>query len=250
MKNQQPIILGARPGLSVDPKSEDLIILLQPTRVVSRKRIERNFRLIRSLFQRTRLKDEFKNNPNRQLILHITGPTPIEHQKDLEKVLYSYEKTIRVLPEAVADRIFLAFSAGHETHSSFADKQLEPLTIETIYRMADAVVFPSETEGRGLPIIEAAATGIPIICSHYLPREVFRDVVGDKLGEDLRIKYTLFPEGIFQRAFLSRVADLMLNNEFRQHVITHNKNAVRARFGQSPFQNKFKQMLIHLSNLG
>ena len=88
MKNQQPIILGARPGLSVDPKSEDLIILLQPTRVVSRKRIERNFKLIRSLFQKTRLREEFKNNPNRQLILHITGPTPIEHQKDLEKVLY------------------------------------------------------------------------------------------------------------------------------------------------------------------
>ena len=68
--------------------------------------------------------------------------------------------------------------------ASFADKQFEPLTIETIYRMADAVVFPSETEGRGLPIIEAAATGIPIICSHYLPREVFSDVVGEKLGEN------------------------------------------------------------------
>jgi len=250
IKNQQPIILGSRPGLSVDPKSEDLIILLQPTRIVSRKRIERNFKLIRSLFQRTRLKDEFRKNTNRQLILHITGPTPIEHQEDLEKVLYSYEKTIRVLSEGVADRIFLAFSAGNDNHSCFSEKQLEPLTIETIYRMADVVLFPSETEGRGLPIIEAAAAGIPIICSQYRPKEVFREVVGDKLPEELRIKFILFPERKFQRAFLSRVAELIIDDEIREHVILHNKNAVRARYGQEPFKIKFKQMLIHLSNLG
>ena len=56
MKNQQPVILGARPGLSVDPKSDDLIILLQPTRVVSRKRIARNFDLIEALFRKSAVK--------------------------------------------------------------------------------------------------------------------------------------------------------------------------------------------------
>jgi len=39
MKDQQPVILGARSGLSVDPRSDHLIIMLQPTRVVHRKRI-------------------------------------------------------------------------------------------------------------------------------------------------------------------------------------------------------------------
>ena len=61
--------------------------------------------------------------------------------------------------------------------------------------MADAVVFPSETEGRGLPIIEASASGVPIICSQYHPREVFGDVIGEKLPKELQIHYTLFPEG-------------------------------------------------------
>ncbi len=115
MKNQQPIILGARPGLSVDPRSDDLIILLQPTRIVGRKRIERNLELIDALFRKSALREEFENNPNRQLILHITGPTPKEHQEDLEKVLFAYKKTIRALPEMLADRIFLAFSVGQET---------------------------------------------------------------------------------------------------------------------------------------
>ncbi len=91
----------------------------------------------------------------------------------------------------------------------FAEKGFEPLTIETIYRMADAVVFPSQTEGRGLPIIEAGASGTPIICSQYRPKEVFRDVIGEKLPEELRIRYTRFLGGKFHPAFLSEVADLL-----------------------------------------
>jgi glycosyltransferase involved in cell wall biosynthesis len=249
MKNQQPIILGACSGLSVDPKSEDLIILLQPTRIVSRKRIERNFELIAALFRKSALREEFENNSNRQLILHITGPTPKEHQVDLEKVLLAYQKTVRSLPEKLANRIFLAFSVGHETHTSFIREKFKPLKIETIYRMANAVVFPSAAEGRGLPIIEASAIGIPIICSQYRPREVFRDVVGEKLPKELRIKYTLFPEGNFPRAFLSEVANLLIDPESNKYIVTRNKEAIRARYSHESFRNKFEQLLNHLSKL-
>jgi len=249
MKNQQPTILGARPGLSVDPRSDELIILLQPTRIVGRKRIERNLELIGALFRKSALREEFENNPNRQLILHITGPVPKEHQDDLEKVLIAYKKIIRTLPEMLAERIFLAFSVGHEHHAPFSKKQFEPLTIESIYRIADAVVFPSETEGRGLPIIEASASGIPIICSHYRPREVFSDVIGEKLDRELRIKYTLFPEGKFHRAFLSDVANLLINPESNQHVILHNKKAVRARYNYATLKNKFERLLDQLYEL-
>ena len=243
MVNQQPIILGSRPGLSVDPRSDDLIIMLQPTRIVSRKRIERNLDLIGTLFQKSRLRGEFEKNPRRQLVLHITGPAPKEHQEDLEKVLFAYKKAISQLPNMLADRIYLAFSVGHETHASFSKNQFHPLTIEAIYRMADVVLFPSETEGRGLPIIEASASGIPIICSQYRPREVFGDVIGEKLPRALRIRYILFPEGRFRRAFLNEVTNLLINPGARQHIILHNKEAVRARYSQATFKNKFEQLL-------
>lgn len=249
MENQHPIILGSRPGLSVDPVSDDLIILLQPTRIISRKRIERNLDLIGALFRKSVLRNEFEKNRNRQIVLHITGPAPKEHQEDLEKILCAYFKLISALPKKFADRIFLAFSVGHEFHDSFLNLQFPPLTIEAIYRMADAVVFPSETEGRGLPIIEASAIGLPIICSRYHPREVFGDVIGEKLPKELQIGYTLFPEGKFSRAFLSNVANLLINPSAEQNILNHNKEVVRARYSQSAFKNNFAKLLTHLWTL-
>ncbi|MDK1119303.1 MAG: glycosyltransferase [Anaerolineae bacterium] len=249
MKNQHPIILGAASGLTIDPRSDDLIILLQPTRIVSRKRIERNLELIHALLRSSALKEEFENNPNRQLILHITGPTPKEHQEDLEKVLLAYKKTIDTLPEVIAKRIFLAFSVGNETHPSFIKNQFKPLSMESIYRMADIVVFPSETEGRGLPIIEASASGIPIICSQYYPREVFNDVIGEGLPEELQIRYTLFPEGKLHQAFLADAADLLIKSGNNQDVILHNKEAVRARYSVGTVKNKFERLLGQLGKL-
>lgn len=249
MINQRPVIIGACSGLSVDPKSDDLIILLQPTRIVSRKRIERNLELIGALFRKSAIREEFQNNPKRQLILHITGPVPKEHQEDLEKVLFAYKKIIRALPEKLANRIFLAFSVGRESHATFSKNQFKPLTIETIYRMADAVVFPSETEGRGLPIIEASAIGIPIICSQYHPREVFINVVGENLPKELQIKYTLFPEGILHRAFLSEVANLLIHPETQQKRMIHNKKVVRTRYSHASFKTKFEHRLEQLCKL-
>ena len=249
MLNQRPVIIGACSGLSVNPKSDDLTILLQPTRIVSRKRIERNLELISALFRKSAIREEFQNNPKRQLILHITGPVPKEHQEDLEKILLAYKKTIRALPEQLANRIFLAFSVGRESHASFSKKQFQPLTIETLYRMADVVVFPSEVEGRGLPIIEASAIGIPIICSQYRPREVFSDVVGENLPNELRIKYTLFPEGSFHRAFLSKVANILIHPETQQKRMIHNKKAVRTRYSHASFKTKFEHRLENLYKL-
>jgi glycosyltransferase involved in cell wall biosynthesis len=246
MKKQRPVILASRSGLSVAPVSENLIVLLQPTRVVSRKRIQRDLILIRALFRKSALREEFENNPNRQLVLHITGPTPKEHRADLETILLTYKKIVHELPQTLGERIFLAFSVGHQRHKSFSKKGFTPLTIEAIYRMADAVVFPSETEGRGLPIIEASAAGIPIICSKYHPRKVFNEVIGKGLSDALRIKYIKFPEKKFKRKMLSDVADLLMETNVRQEVIRHNKNAVRTRYSVDTLKNKFERLLNHL----
>ena len=112
--------------------------------------------------------------------LQITGPVPIEHRDDLERVVDAYRTTLDELPPDIARRVFLALSAGWQSHPTLDDD----IDIVDIYQLADLVVFPSQTEGRGLPIVEASAAGVPIVCSRYEPDAVFAEVVGEHLEPD------------------------------------------------------------------
>ncbi|MEN8241263.1 MAG: glycosyltransferase [Chloroflexota bacterium] len=246
MIDQTPITIGARKDLSIDPESDNLIILLQPTRIVARKRIERNIDLIKALLRRSSLGEEFAKNPDRQLVLHITGPTPKEHQKDLEKILFAYKRLVEKLPENISQRVFISFSAGQDDHPVFTTRQFPPLTIDSIYRMANAVVFPSETEGRGLPIIEASAIGIPIICSRYYPLEVFRDVIGKGLPDKLQIQYIKYPERMFSQRFLEKVSAMLLSSRENLPSVAHNRTAVQSRYGRLVLRKKFEELLAQL----
>lgn len=249
MVDQTPVIVGSRSGLVVDPEADDLIILLQPTRIIARKRIERNIDLMGALIKRSSFGRRFKENSDRQLVLHITGPVPVEHQEDLGKILLVYQRMIAKLSDEIAQRIFIAFSVGQEDHPIFAKRKYEPLTIDSIYRMANAVVFPSQTEGRGLPIIEASAIGIPIICSRYYPKEVFQNVIGKKLPDEKQIQYTLFPEAKFSRGFLEEVSRIILTSREELQSVTHNRIAVQERYSFGALRRKFESLLAQLSSL-
>ncbi|MBN2556471.1 MAG: glycosyltransferase family 4 protein [Anaerolineales bacterium] len=246
MHHQEPCILGARSGLCLDPVSPALIYLLQPTRVIARKRIEKDIELLRALLKHKPFREAFDSNPDHKILLQVTGPTPIEHQADLEAVLQAFLSMIDSLPNAISDRLFLAFSVGNEHHPCFQKLGFERLRIEDIYRMATAVVFPSETEGRGLPIIEASASRIPLICSRYQPEEVFAGVVGEELREELQIRYTLFPEGDFTPAFLDEVTQLLLHPDQIQAQMDHNQQAVRERYSAAVMKTSFENLLHRL----
>jgi glycosyltransferase involved in cell wall biosynthesis len=210
--------------------------------VIARKRIEKGVELIQSLLQGP-MRQAFEQEQNRQLVLHITGPTPLEHQNDLETILHAYRCLIDNLPSSIAERVFLAFSGGRESHPSFSEEQFTNLNIAEIYRMATAILFPSEIEGRGLPIIESGAVGIPIICSRYQPEEVFADVVGEDLAEELRIRYLLFPEGELTEDFLEKIADILLRPEQLANWRKHNRQVIRMRYSEAALRTSFQSLL-------
>ncbi len=239
MDNQHPIVCGSQTGLVFDPSADNTIYCLQPTRVIARKRIEKDFHLLEALMKQPSFLEAFQSVPDRQLVVHISGPVPIEHRGDLETVLAAYGKVLESVPEEVAARVFLAFSVGTEDHPALAENGLAKMNIEEIYRLASVILFPSETEGRGLPIIESSAGGIPIICRRYYPEEVFAEVVGEHLPDEEQIRYVLFPEGEFPPAFLDQVAGIMLAPEDFEDNKTHNKNAVRLRYSMEMVQHKF-----------
>ncbi|KAA3643370.1 MAG: glycosyltransferase family 1 protein [Chloroflexi bacterium] len=246
MGKQKPYVIGAHKNLSLDLTTERLIYLLQPTRVVARKRIERDVELIHALLRTGPLREEFDADPECRILLHITGPTPREHRHDLSTILQCYEELIEDLPPSIGERVFLAFSVGREEHPVFQEKGFAPLNITDLYRLATAVLFPSETEGRGLPIIESAAIGVPIISSRYSPVEVFDGVIGEHLPEEQRIQYIEFPEGEFSQAFLGQVADLLLRPEIKTRWQAHNRKAIRLRYSDDALRASFQNLLQQL----
>lgn len=250
MTNQRPTVCAVRSGLTLDTTTDKTVYCLQPTRIVARKRIEKDLHLLAALMKFPKFIDEFSADKDFQIVLHITGPVPIEHQKDTETVLNAYIDLVNTLPAEIAERIFIAFSVGTEDHPSLAGAGLKRLRIEDIYRLATVILFPSETEGRGLPIIEASASGIPIICSRYYPEDVFIEVVGEELAPELQIQYILFPEGEFGEGILNVATDLMLHPSANLERIAHNKNAVMQRYGTGVLVGTFNEVIEMLRSTG
>ncbi len=242
MKNQKPIVCSYNSNVKVDITKPDIVYCLQPTRVVERKRIEKDVELLQSLFNYPKFKKEFEKE-NGSIVLHITGPVPIEHIADLQLLMNAFIEFTENLSESVKDRVFLAFSVATESHPSLAKKNLSDLSIEEIYRLATVILFPSETEGRGLPIIESSASGIPIVCSRYYPEEVFDEVIGRHLSDELQIQYIPFPENNYRDDFLELMTDLLLNQSKFEEMKKHNKNVVRKRFSIEMLANKFKELV-------
>jgi glycosyltransferase involved in cell wall biosynthesis len=232
MKNQTPIVCGACDGIEFDMATPSAFYLLQPTRVIPKKRIDLNWRLIQSLLAYGPFRTAFEEDPDRTLTLHVTGPVPIEHQEELEKILTAYRDMLCSIPESLARRVFIAFSVGNDDHPSLKRYGLKKLSIEDIYHLSDLVLFPSETEGRGLPILEATAAGLPVVCSRYRPETAFCEVVGENLKEEYRIRYTPFPGGEIGRETLKEVTDLLLHGERHFERAAHNRYAVAVRYNE------------------
>jgi glycosyltransferase involved in cell wall biosynthesis len=246
MKDQKPLVCSAAEGLRLDLVSDQIHYFLQPTRIIDRKRIEKDWDLIAALLQHPPFREDFRTNSSRQIVLHITGPAPIEHQADLESVLSAYRRVISDQQESIANRLFMAFSIGTEYHSSFETYNFKKLVIEDIYRLASAVVFPSQTEGRGLPIIESSAAGIPIICSRYQPEEIFAGVVGEDLPEKDQIRYIPFPEKDFEESTLDDITAFLLDSLQRKDDNLHNIKVTRQRYSRQVMISSFHAYLDQL----
>ena len=185
---------------------------------------------------------------SKQIVLHITGPVPIEHKSDLLVILNEFIKTCSNFPDHISNRLFLAFSVGNENHNCFKSKGFQKLSIEEIYHLATMILFPSETEGRGLPIVESAASSIPIVCSRYIPEEVFAGVIGEDLEEEQQIRYFNFPEKEFTAEFLNYICEYLLHPENFSEFIDHNKQAVKMRYGADIMKKNFQELLTKFSS--
>lgn len=152
----RPLLLGSKRLDNVDFINTNLI-LLQPTRIIGRKSIEINFDLLENLFKSEQFRVYFELNPSLTITLMITGPIADGHFDYFVSLLEKYKSTLATVPKGIRERVHLAFLFSEFDKSSFTSKIERPLKMSDLYGVASMICLPSETEGRGLPIIESAA---------------------------------------------------------------------------------------------
>lgn len=239
----RPLFLGSRKGIRYD-LTKNNILFLQPTRILARKRIERNFMLIEMLLQHPPFQKIFEENPDMTITHLITGPVTREHTHHLEELISEFRDLLKDLPRKYRERVFGAFRFGIESGPIFKKLRMEKIKIHEIYAAANMVLLPSKTEGRGLPLLEASACGVPIFTSRYAPEKTFREVVGEDLEESLQLRVLEFPEGdTLPEDILDQVTDHLFNKKVRNRNTQHNISVVEERFGTTALRKSLRKSI-------
>jgi glycosyltransferase involved in cell wall biosynthesis len=126
----------------------DEYLLLQPTRVVPRKRIEQAIELARRLNSRCTL-----------VISHSSGDEGTD-----------YETYLRTLADLLHVRVIFASDLVGDERGQTPDGR-KVFTLADVYQQADLVTYPSTVEGFGNAFLEAIYYRRPIVMSTY---EIFR----------------------------------------------------------------------------
>ncbi|GAB4575376.1 MAG: hypothetical protein Kow0077_26550 [Anaerolineae bacterium] len=120
-------------------------LLLLPARITRRKNIELALRVVAAL----------RGGPLTDAALVITGP-PGPHNPENQR----YYAELLALRDALGLGGAAHFVAEHLPDGA-SDRMVRDL-----YRLADALIFPSFEEGFGLPILEAGIARLPIFCAN------------------------------------------------------------------------------------
>ncbi|MBA7575904.1 hypothetical protein ES708_17740 [subsurface metagenome] len=245
--NPRPILIGNKTKAEVNFLAEN-IIFLQPTRIIARKRIETGFQLINKMLKNKEIIEKFKETGQLKLTMLVTGPIANGQFTYFNKILKKFSELLRSIDKDFQDKIYLAFLFSELDKEKFLKRFRNPVGIPELYNIASLVLLPSETEGRGLPIIEAAACGVPIFCSRYFPENVYSDVLGEDLPEEDRLKVIEFDgkninkehvKNIFERVFFPH----NFSYEYEQNI-----KAVDKRYSLETLHKNIKDINLKLYN--
>lgn len=229
-KNPRPILIGAKKTQVKENFLNENIVFLQPTRIISRKRIEIGFNLVKQLFEDENFYKRFSETKQLKLTIIITGPIAVGHFKYFTYLINQFNKLLNVLDDKVKNKVFLAFLFSELDKLKFKSHFEKPAGIPELYNIASLILLPSETEGRGLPIIEAAACGTPIFCSRYFPENVYSEVIGEHLPHIDRLKVIEFDGKEITKEHREKIINRVFFPHKYSNEIEHNQRVVDKRY--------------------
>jgi len=242
--NPRPILVGARTG-GVDRFIAENIILLQPTRIISRKRIETSFNLLLKIFEQPEMILRFNKTAHLKITLLITGPIADGHHNYLRSLVKRFSELLEQTGE-LKNRIYLALLFGELDKESFKERFDSPVGIAEMYNIASLVLLPSKTEGRGLPIIEATACGTPIFCRRYEPETVYSEVIGEHLEEKRRLKVLEFKGKRISASIVEKIIDRVFFPHRYTDEFRHNRRVVHKRYSLDSLNENIHEILARI----
>ncbi|MHC4513174.1 MAG: phosphodiester glycosidase family protein [Planctomycetota bacterium] len=226
---RRPILIAANKQTKIDFVGNNMV-LLQPTRILARKRIDFNFTLIAGLLADDGFAAAFRTDKSRKLTLLVSGPVAAGHDKFLKRLVRDFARLVQKADESIRSRIYLALLFSEFDNFSYRERYDRPIEMPELYSISTLVVLPSESEGRGLPIIESAACGVPILTRRYEPEEVFAAVIGEDLASEDRLDVKVFVGWRLEPDTIAEVRECLLAPERFAEVNRRNRSVVQKRF--------------------
>lgn len=232
--NQDPVIINEshkRPVLS-----ENSIIFLQPTRIIERKRIEKDFLFIKELLKNPEL------DKDKDVILIVAGPLAGGADAYGKKLLLRAQSLFKELGGHL--NFSLVFLLGND--STTQDNNSTDLNMSELYAISTLVLLPSKLETRGLPILESAAAGVPLIVSRFEPKGVYQEVLGLHLPEEERLTVFELPVNQIGKSFINNVVEIIINQNKRNDLSTHNRAVIQNRYSMKKLESDFDKIIEKL----
>lgn len=113
-----------------------------------------------------------------KMLLAVSNIRP---HKNLRNLIQAFEIASSALPSVwklllVAEGVERLVQQAKNRDKILVRDRISEEQLRLLYRAADAFIMPSLNEGFGLPIIEAMASGVPVLCSDI---DVFREVAAE-----------------------------------------------------------------------
>ncbi|MEX2444940.1 MAG: glycosyltransferase family 4 protein [Alkalispirochaeta sp.] len=207
--------------------SEDDILVVQPTRIVQRKRIEDSVALV------GRLAVRYPDLRGRlQYIISLyQGDEPDEEYLDLiRRTAAQWDVSLHVISDRVRS-VRATNEAGERMYTN-----------RDVLINADLVTYLPAWEGFGNALLEAIAARVPVVTTTYLVYKT--DIMTAGLRNiEVRDRYDERGELVVEDHVLESIREVITNRELRQEIVAHNFEVAQREFSIATLNERLQTVL-------
>ena len=227
-------------GRAVPRGTMNLFVILAPCKISSGKRLHLTIRLLQLLLRHHQVQTHLRVRGLRPLLV-VAGPR--YDAPEPNSFMSRVDRSVRTLfgdpliPKNLLQGLSILFLCG--VPRSAGRSGSGAVTMDTLYGSADIVVLTSARETWGLPILEAAAFGVPTITTSYVReyKRLFREVTAE-------LTLGVISGNALQRPALPRgIINGFLRARSRRYITRRNRASVRRNWSPSSLRRKLAKCL-------